>query len=42
MAAHPVRRTAFSGEVAAGTGSELSEEEVAAMEAHLRGLGYIA
>lgn len=42
MAAHPVRRIAYSGEVAAATGGELSEEEVAAMEAHLRGLGYIS
>jgi hypothetical protein len=41
-ATHPVRRVDFSGEATARTGRELDEEEVAAMEAHLRGLGYIA
>jgi predicted AlkP superfamily phosphohydrolase/phosphomutase len=39
---HPARRTTFSGEAIRDAGRELTEEEAAAIEAHLRGLGYIA
>jgi predicted AlkP superfamily phosphohydrolase/phosphomutase len=38
---HPIRRSSFTGSLNAGTPAELTEEETARMEAHLRSLGYI-
>jgi len=42
MAEHPVRRVTFTGELVEHSAGELSDDEVAAIEAHLRSLGYMA
>ncbi len=39
--AHPVRRVAFGGSATPDNNGDLTEEQVAALEAHLRSLGYI-